>query len=171
MYWSELPLVAARWGTSSTKKMSQHSLVNGAALWAPRRIIRDVCASTRSESGDALSIAPHDEPLVPEGRNRLSPFSTRSQSWRVIVAWTAASELLESEKLADTRALPAVIRVTSSGSTSNCADARCETTTPIAQRASTVLRTRPLRSSPALAGEREREFCISYGAVRVNTIG
>ncbi len=158
MYWSELPLTAARWGTSSTKKMSQHSLVSGAAFWAPRRIIREECASTRIESGDALSIAPHDEPLVPEGRNRLSPFSTRSQSWRVIVAWTAASDVFESEKLADTRLLPAVVMVTSSGSTSSCADTGCETTTPTAQRASTVARARPPRSAPAVSGEREQEI-------------
>ena len=136
-----------RCGTSSTKKMSQHSFVNGAVFCAPSRIIRDECASTRIESGDALSIAPHDVPLVPVGRKRLSPFSTRSQSCRVIVACTGASDVFESEKLADTRLLPAVIMVTSSGSTSSCADARCETTTPTAQRASTVARACAWRST------------------------
>ncbi|MEA2922861.1 MAG: hypothetical protein QOF07_2833, partial [Bradyrhizobium sp.] len=141
------------------------------ALCAPNRITRELCASRRIESGDAVSIAPHYVPLVPEARKRLSPFSPRSQSWRAIVAWTGASDAFESEKLPTTRLLPEVSMVNSSGSTSSCADARCETTTPKAQRASTVLRTRPLRSSPALADEREREFCISYGADRVKTIG
>ena len=171
MYWSEFPLEDARCGTSSTKKMSQHSLVSAAAFWTPRRMMREVCGSIRTDRGEALSIAPHDVPLVPAGRKRLSPFSTRSQSCRVIVAWTGASDVFESEKLPDTRLLPAVTMVTSSGSTSSCADARCETTTPTAQRASTVLRTRPLRSAPALSGEREPDLCISYGAVRVKTIG
>src|SRR4051812_1777759 len=135
-------------------------------------MVCEVCGSMRIERGEAVSIAPHDLPLVPEGRKRLSPFSTRSQSWRVIVAWTGASVVLETTKLPDTRFASAVISVTSSGSTSSCAEARCETAIPVAQRASTViLRTRPLRSAPALSGEREPECFMSYGAVRVNTIG
>lgn len=133
--------------------------------------MRDECGSRRIETGDALSIAPHEVPVLPAGRKRLSPFSTRSQSWRVTVACTAASVVLESEKLPETRLVPAVISETSSGSTRSCAEARCETTTPTAQRASTVPRTRPLRSAPALSDERERELSISYGAERVNTIG
>ena len=134
--------------------------------------MREVCGSTRIERGETLSMEPHDVPLVPAGRKRLSPFSTRSQSCRVIMACTGASDVFDSEKLADTRLVAAVTMVTSSGSTSSCADADCETTTPMtAQRASTVPRTRPLRSTPALSGERERELSISYGAVRVKTIG
>jgi hypothetical protein len=38
---------------------------------------REVCGSIRIERGEALSIAPHDVPLVPAGRKRLSPFSKR----------------------------------------------------------------------------------------------
>ena len=134
--------------------------------------MREVCGSTRIERGETLSMEPHDVPLEPAGRKRLSPFSMRSQSERVIDACTISLDVFDSEKLADTRLVAAVIMVTSSGSTSSCADADCETTTPItAQRASTVLRTRPLRSPPTLSGERERELSISYGAVRVKTIG
>src|SRR6266480_2898905 len=88
-----------------------------------------------------------------------------------MVAWTGLSEVFESEKLDDTRSAPTARIVTSSGSTSSCAEALCENTAPTAQRASTVYRTRPLRSALVLSGEREPECCISYGAVRVNTIG
>src|ERR1700730_7654380 len=131
-------------------------------------MMRDEWGSTRIERGDTLSIVPHEVPLLPDGRKRLSPFSARSQSWRVMVACTGASLLFESEKLPDTRFGPPTSIVTSSGSTSSCAHARCETTDPItAQRASTVFRTRPPASTPALSGERERELSISYGAVRV----
>jgi hypothetical protein len=131
-----------------------------------------VCGSTRIERGDTLRLVPHEVPLEPAGRKRLSPFSTRSQSEREIVACTTSLDVFVTEKLAGTRLAPAAIIVTSSGSTSSCADARCENTTPItAQRASTDPRTRPPRSTPALSGERERELSISYGADRVNTIG
>ena len=134
--------------------------------------MRELCGSTRIDRGEMPSIAPHEVPVDPEGTNLLSPFSRRSQSERVIVACTGLSDVFANVKLADTRFVPATTIVTSSGSTSSCADAGCEITTPMtAQRASTVPRTRPLRSTPALSGERERELSISYGAVRVNTIG
>src|ERR1700675_3706274 len=134
--------------------------------------MREACGSTRIDKDETPRIAPHAVPVDPVGTNWLSPFSRRSQSERVIVACTALSDLFANEKLADMRFVPAARIVTSSGSTSSCADADCETTTPMtAQRASTVPRTRPPRSTPALAGERERELSISYGAVSVNTIG
>src|SRR4026208_2280540 len=89
-----------------------------------------------------------------------------------MVAYTGLSVALVIEKLADTRPLPAVTRVTSSGSTSSCADAGCEITVPItAQRASTVPRTRPLRSAPARAGGCERDLSIGYGAERGKKMG
>src|SRR5689334_8067331 len=160
MYWSELPLVAARCGTSSMKTMSQHSRLSAAFVCTPSLTTREVWGSMRTDSGDTVNICPHDLPVDPAGRKRLSPFSTRSQSEREIVACTAASDVLVSEKLAATRSVPGSRIETSSGSTSSCAAAGRETTAPTAQRASTVRRTRPLRSAPALAGEREPEFCI-----------
>src|ERR1700680_100425 len=135
-------------------------------------MIREPCGSTRIERGETPRVAPHDVPVDPAVTNRLSPFSRRSQSERVIVACTGLSLVFANEKLAATRFVPAASIVTSRGSTSSCADAGCEPTAPMtAQRASTVPRTRPPRSTPALSGERERELSISYGAVRVNTIG
>ena len=53
----------------------------------------------RTERGDTVNIAPHDIPLEPAGRKRLSPFSSRSQSERETVACTGLSVLLVSEKL------------------------------------------------------------------------
>src|ERR1700704_875185 len=98
--------------------------------------MREVWGSTRIERGETLRFAPHEGPLEPGARKRLSPFSTRSQSEREIVACTTSSDVFDTEKLAGTRLAPAAIIVTSSGSTSSCADARCENTTPItAQRA------------------------------------
>src|SRR5215208_1453526 len=139
MYCSEFPFAEARCGTSSTKIMSQHSFVSAALLSTARRTTRELRGSTRIESGETLSIAPQEVPLEPAVRKRLSPFSTRSQSERVIVACTGLSDVLDNEKLADTRSVPATTIVTSRGSTSSCADARCEATSPTAQRASTVL--------------------------------
>src|SRR5580765_7146943 len=133
---------------------------------------REVWGSTRIDRGETLRLAPQELPVEPAARKRLSPFSARSQSERVIVACTTSLDVLDTEKLAGTRFVPVATIVTSSGSTSSCADAGCETTAPMtAQRASTVPRTRPLRSTPVLSDEREREMSISYGAVRVNTIG
>src|SRR6266550_440060 len=151
--------------------MSQHSLVSSAPVCTARRTTRELCGSMRTERGDTLSIVPHEFRVEPAARKRLSPFSARSQSEREMVAWTGLSDVFESEKLADTRSVPAASIVTSRGSTSSCAEARCETTAPTAQRASTAYRTRPLRSALALSDEREPDCCISYGAVRVNTIG
>src|SRR5205814_6201467 len=171
MYCSELPFDTVRCGTSSTKTMSQHSLVSAAPACTPTRTTRELCGSMRTERGETLSMAPHDIPLEPAGRNRLSPFSARSQSEREMVAWTGLSVVFVSEKLDATRLEPWARIVTSSGSTSSCAEPRCENPTHTAQRARTVARARPLRSALALLGEREPERCISYGAVRVNTIG
>src|ERR1700737_647289 len=79
-YWRELPLTDAGCGSSSTKKMSEHSLLKAEAFWTPSRMIREECGSIRIERGEALSSAPHDVPVVPVGRKRLSPFSARFQS-------------------------------------------------------------------------------------------
>src|SRR2546423_11368646 len=171
MYCSELPLVGARCGTSSMNTMSQHPRASAASVCTPSRTTREECGSIRTETGDTLSIRPHALPVEPAARKRLSPFSARSQSEREIVACTGASDVFVSEKLPATRSLPAVRRVTSSGSTSSCADIDRDITIPIAQRASTVRRTLPLRPTLALSGEQEPEFCINYGAVRVKTIG
>src|SRR5919204_2475279 len=121
MYCSELPLVGVRCGTSSMKTMSQHSRVNAALVCTASLTTRDECGSMRTDSGDTLSICPHDLPVDPAGRKRLSPFSTRSQSEREIVACTGTSDVLVREKLDAILSLPAVRMVTSSGSTRSCA--------------------------------------------------
>src|SRR6478752_5115347 len=122
MYCSELPLVDARCGTSSTKTISQHSAVGGVAVCTARRTPRELCGSTRTESGEMVNMAPHDLPFDPAATKRLSPFSARSQSEREIVACTGLSEVFESEKLAVTRLVPGARMVTSSGSTNSCAE-------------------------------------------------
>src|SRR5687768_12110412 len=171
MYWSELPRTPVRCGTSSTKKMSQHSFWSAAAPWTDSRTSREERGSTRTDNGVTVSAAPHDVPVLLAGRKRLSPFSARSQSWRVIVAWTGTSDVLTSEKLPVTLSFPAVGRVTSRGSTRSCAWTGAATRPVTAQRASAVLRTRPLRPSPVGEDERERKRFMSYGADRVKTIG
>src|SRR5256885_16429055 len=103
MYCSELPLVVLRCGTSSINTMSQHSRVRAASVCTASRTTRDVWGSMRTDNGDTLSICPHDCPVEPAGRNRLSPLSARSQSEREIVAWTAASDVFVREKLDATR--------------------------------------------------------------------
>src|SRR5258706_8373140 len=131
MYCSEFPFAEERCGTSSTKKMSQHSLVNAAPGRRERRTIRVPCGSTRTDRGETPSIGPHEVPVDPAATNRLSPFSTRSQSERGIGACTTLSDGFPNEKLGANPFVPAANNVASTRTTSHRRDADCQTHTPM----------------------------------------